>query len=99
MGIIIGVLLFILNLADALFTSYFIVLYGIDIEVNPIARAMVHYFGVWWLIPKILIGAIGMFAIFIAWDNIPRARYYIVPIFIFYCILTIYHVICFRLSI
>jgi hypothetical protein len=72
-GIVVCVSLFFLNVLDGLMTAA-LFLEGRLIELNPIVSPMIDVMGIWFLIPKILIGTLASAVIAIGWSTYRIAR-------------------------
>lgn len=94
MGIIFF-LTYMLNLADTVFTDYWVKKYGIDVEGNPIGRYLITMDIMW--IVKIFVVGVLIFILYIGYketDNL-CIKIGITICFIAYIIVTISHIICY----
>jgi hypothetical protein len=90
-GFTVGALLLVLNIMDAVISHELIFRMGLQ-ELSPIINYFMQYLGVFWLIPKILIGLVasGMFIIY--WEKYRIARVGGVAALLIYIIVTMWHI-------
>jgi hypothetical protein len=81
---------YLLNIIDYLFTSYWVRLYGIDIEANPIGRWMFEN-GVAGIYKTIIVGV--LFLILALLRKNKMVSLVSVGLTIFYALIVIYHII------
>jgi hypothetical protein len=82
---------YILNIIDYLFTSYWVSLYGIGIEGNPIGRWMFNY-NVAWVFKIIIVG--GLFLLLgCLFKRYPKYKWIAyIPVAV-YAVTVIYHIV------
>ena len=96
MGWIIGVLIFVLNAFDGVAT-HVVVSTAKATELNPIVAWAISVMGVWFLLPKILVGLVAAALIKFGWEKLIIARiggYFVLTI---YCLLALYHTVIYFL--
>lgn len=92
MNWIVGIFIFLFNTFDGIAT-HIAVSNGKAIEYNPLINLVMNTIGVWFLLPKILIGFIMAILIIIAWKKFILARAGGITVLIIYFLLVIYHII------
>ncbi|OGM09257.1 hypothetical protein A2Z67_04940 [Candidatus Woesebacteria bacterium RBG_13_36_22] len=90
-GLILGLLLFVLNLIDCLFTQHWVDLGGYGSEMNPLMRFLMEEIGGWWTVPKIFIGLIGGILVAFYWKRFRSVRVATMIVLSVYILLTCYH--------
>ncbi len=83
---------FVLNALDGFFTHYAITYMG-AIELNPVIRWAMNGLGVYWLIPKLLLGLLPFFFILKYWNDFLMTKIFGIVIFTLYFLLVSYQVI------
>lgn len=90
----VSILVFLLNLFDALCTEI-TVSNGYAVEMNPLLVFAMKHMGSYWLIPKIGIGLFAAIAIKLGWDHTRKAKILSCCIVVFYTLLVGYEVAMF----
>ena len=90
-GIMVCISIFLLNVLDGLMTAA-LLLEGRLIEMNPIMSPMIDVMGIWFLVPKILIGALTAAFLMACWSTYRIARIGGFIVAGFYAILVVRHV-------
>lgn len=85
------IITYILNIIDYLFTAYWIKLYGLEIELNIFAQWLFKL-NIAWVFKFFVIGAL-MFLLGYIYRVHKKGKIAIYILFIFFIILTIYHLI------
>ncbi len=79
-----------LNVADYLFTTLWVRLYGIDAEANPFGRWMIQNGMVGFVKIVVMAGLFLLLGILV--KRCPRAKYAIRIVFGSYCVITTFHI-------
>ena len=91
-GLVAGIGIFLLNLFDAIITTY-IVSNGLGVELSPIAGALINSSFSTLIATKAILGIIFAALLTMAWRDSKIAKISGVAVIIFYAAVGIYHVI------
>jgi hypothetical protein len=91
-GVLAGVGIFLLNLFDALVTTY-VVSNGLGVELSPIAGALINSgFGIF-IAVKVALGLILATLLMLAWRDSKIAKVGGIVVIVFYAAVGLYHVV------
>lgn len=88
---IVSLLIILFNIIDGIVTCNIVSNY--NQELNPIISFYMEKLGLWFLVPKFIIGIIAGVIIYIYWDKFMVARIGGIIVLIVYSLLTVYHLI------
>lgn len=94
MGIII--VTYILNIIDYICTRYWIDIYGLEVEANPVGRWMFET-NIAWFVKIFIVGA-ALLILHFCIKKEPKYNWTKWPLFIAYCAVTIYHAVLFCIA-
>jgi len=91
-GLIVGIAIFLLNTFDGLMTAVALAS-GHFVEVNPLMSRMIDSIGLWFLLPKILIGTILAALLAAFWKMFRVARIGSIIVLVIYTIIAANHIV------